>query len=529
MRAALIARIREAKAALLEGKDPEKLTDDELLGLAREAWTPPAPKAEAKTADPPADPEWKRELALRDTTARVSEALTGSALPDLAKERIKARFVGRVAEAAEVQAAVREEAEYLAKLSPSGDPRGVGAAAVVIAAPLDKAQAALDRLFGVEKTSFDRAMENAPFLNPDTLARVRESLKPSYDAAKDPGLKFRSLRHAYVQLTGDEDVSGLMSRGRVSEAIESSTWANILGNTLYRRLLMDYAEPQYNERVIASYGSAVDFRNKEVVILDYFPDIATVDPESADYVEITAPSDAKVTYAVIQKGNLLTITRKTIINDDLRAVSQLVGRLGRAFRRTLAKFVWNFWIANSTYDVDSTAWFYARTTSNTGSTALSADAAGAAEVLAKVVQLAEMTEQGSGEKLGMPPLTSLWLDVPQALFGVARRLNLADRFSTTETNPVQYFFGQNGERINCNPLFTDTTDWGVHIAPGVSGRESIQVDFLQGREEPEFFLADQPTVGQMFVGDRIQYKGRLEYGGDILDYRGACKNVVSGG
>jgi hypothetical protein len=95
-------------------------------------------------------------------------------------------------------------------------------------------------------------------------------------------------------------------------------------------------------------------------------------------------------------------------------------------------------------------------------------------------------------------------------------------------NTVYHRFGMNGERINVNPLFTDVTDWGVHVVPGAAGRESIQVDFLQGREEPEFFLADMPTVGQMFYGDKIQYKGRHEYGGDVMDFRGATKNVVAG-
>jgi hypothetical protein len=105
---------------------------------------------------------------------------------------------------------------------------------------------------------------------------------------------------------------------------------------------------------------------------------------------------------------------------------------------------------------------------------------------------------------------------------------MSREFGAGNVNPVQYFFGQNNERVNVNPLFTDATDWGVHVAPGAAGRESILIDFLQGREEPEFFLADQPTVGQAFLGDKIQYKIRHEYGGDIQDFRGATKNVVAG-
>jgi hypothetical protein len=68
----------------------------------------------------------------------------------------------------------------------------------------------------------------------------------------------------------------------------------------------------------------------------------------------------------------------------------------------------------------------------------------------------------------------------------------------------------------------------VHVSPGAAGRESLLVDFLQGREEPEFFLADTPNVGQAFVADKNVWKLRHEYGGAIQDFRGACKQVVAG-
>lgn len=543
MREKTLALIKKHRPQLLDGRVIESVTDEQLERLLEEALTPPEAGPEPKAAPPPVTKSsdgaalqrltaLEQRLAVREAQARIAEALAASTLPEPVKAKLRKGWEGKVVTGSDIRMAIKEEAETLAKLAESGNPQGFGDGRTEItAAPADKLQAAMDRLFGIEEKTFDRAMENAPFLHRETTTRIRESLKPALQAAsQDPGLRFRSIREAYVAITGDVDVSGFLPARRVTETIESATWANILGNTLYRRMLMTYAEPVFNERSIASYGSATDFRNKEITVLDYFPDISTVDPEVADYTEITALNDAKVTYAVVQRGNLLTITRKTIINDDLRAVTMLPERLGRAARRTLAKAIWNFWVNNSNYDVDSTAWFHTNH-GNTGSTALTADATGATEVLAKVTQLINMTEQGSGEKLGMPPMDSLWLDVPPALYGVARMLNLTQYFGTTASNPVYGWFGapERGERININTLLTDTTDWGLHVSPGAGGRESIVVDFLQGREEPEFFLADQPTVGQAFVGDKIQYKIRHEYGADIADFRGAVKNVVAGG
>jgi hypothetical protein len=241
-------------------------------------------------------------------------------------------------------------------------------------------------------------------------------------------------------------------------------------------------------------------------------------------VEIAAPADEKVSYAVGQKGNVLTITRKTILNDDLRAVQTMVGRLGRAARRTFARHVWNKWINNDVYDVDSLAWFHA-THANLQSLALAE-----AEVVAAITKLQNMTEPGSGEKLGLNfsrgfENMGLWLAVPTALWDTAKKLNMPAAPGATAQNPIAGAFGANAERIIVNPLFTDTNDWGIFRDP--QDVESILIDFLLGREEPELFLADQPTGGQMFVGDKLQYKIRHEYGGDIADFRGAVKAVVA--
>jgi hypothetical protein len=545
----ILQLIQANRPQLLAGRAIESITDETLqlllgdaIKLAAPAPAPaptPPPPYQGGAGTPPAQtPQWaadmERRYAVSVTQARVVEALAGAVtLSELARERVRKAFVDKVADAAEIAARIQEEREYLAALSGSGEIRGFGATRTeVLAAPLDKVQAAMDKMFfqDLEPGSLDlaRSLANSPF-TPTARARLLESYK-ARDAAmsRDPGLKFKGLRDAYATITGDEDITGHVVRARASEAILSTTWADILGNTLYRRLLMDYALPQYNERSICDFGTAPDFRTREVVHLNYFADISTVDPESADYTEIAAPGDDKVTYAVTQRGNILTISRKTIINDDLSAVSRLVGRLGRSARRTLAKHIWAFWNTNAVFDVDSVAWFNAAHGANTSTTVLSADATGAAAVRVGITALMNMAESGSTEKLGIPDLNQLWLDVPIALWTVADALNRAPEFGAGTKNLVSGLFGANNERVNANPLLTDATDWGVHMSPGTSGRESLRVDFLQGREEPEFFLADQPTVGQAFIADKIQYKIRHEYGGDLMDYRGAFKAIVAG-
>ena len=71
---------------------------------------------------------------------------------------------------------------------------------------------------------------------------------------------------------------------------------------------------------------------------------------------------------------------------------------------------------------------------------------------------------------------------------------------------------------------TDPSDWMMFADPNEV--EILELAYLNGQQEPEMFVADNPPVGQMFVADKVQYKIRHEYETEIVDYRGAYKSVV---
>jgi hypothetical protein len=71
---------------------------------------------------------------------------------------------------------------------------------------------------------------------------------------------------------------------------------------------------------------------------------------------------------------------------------------------------------------------------------------------------------------------------------------------------------------------TDTNDWTVYADPlDIPG---IQIGFLGGQEEPELFIQDMPNVGSMFSNDKVTWKVRQIYGGNVLDFRAFVKSVV---
>jgi DNA primase large subunit len=56
----------------------------------------------------------------------------------------------------------------------------------------------------------------------------------------------------------------------------------------------------------------------------------------------------------------------------------------------------------------------------------------------------------------------------------------------------------------------------------------IEIGFLDNQQEPELFVQDNPTVGSMFTNDKVTYKIRHIYGGNVVEYRGWDKSVVAG-
>ncbi len=366
--------------------------------------------------------------------------------------------------------------------------------------------------------------------------KLQAALDKMFDVDVDEKFRdvpaFRSLRGAYVALTGDTEIRGIPSREglklgeafmqmmRLPAAYSTSAFTYVLGNSMYRRLLKEYRAVDYREDAIISfYRNAKDFKDMEIVQVGYFGDLPDVNPETADYVEVTMPTDVEATYAINQKGQILTVTRRVVLNDDLKSVIQLVSKLGRAARRTHAKRAWNKVIDNATFDGDSTALFH-NDHGNLGATTLTNDATGIATLTAALQDMYAQTEQDSGEGLALEAY-HLW--VPRDLLEIAKSLNTV--WVVTANNPHAGRFGANHERIICNPLFTDANDWGM-VASG-SEVELLEAGYINGRREPEFFVADNPAVGQMFVSDKLQYKVRHEYEFEIADYRGFWKAVVA--
>lgn len=540
----LLAMIGKANPALLEGKDRAAMSDEEVVQLAQMAMEKPATipaddtraaqgmtpeQVEKKIKDDigAALSEFGKETEQRAACSRLLESqLSSSKLPALTQARLATRFENRVFAKEELETAIKDEKEYLAAMS--GPPAfDIGDQSRLVAGlnTLGKIQIAMDRSFGLTQEDMQgfarmERLDHKPFFGD---LRAAQDFSGFNDVPA-----FGGLREMYVFLTGDHEITGRFNRAnlpadlRAAQDITSATFSYAIGNTLHRRLLKDYREANFQEDLLISIRKPVpDFKTQEAVKVGYFSDLDSVDPETGDYQEIGPVTDEEATYVVGQKGNILTITRKMIINDDQSLVSRLVSRLGRAARRTHAKYVWDLFIDNANCS-DGTAWF----TSGHGN--LGAAALTFATALIAYKALANMTEKDSDEKIGLldSPSVKPTLFGPVALMETVETIALDEFYYASNDLTAKT---RNPLKGKVNPaivsLLADVNDWGL-ILPA-SEVDHIEMGYLNGRQEPEMFVADAPQSEQVFVADKIRHKIRHEYAGTPVDYVGAYKAVVT--
>ena len=344
----------------------------------------------------------------------------------------------------------------------------------------------------------------------DMHAKVRASL--ILDDFFNPSSKSsRSFRECYIDITGDRLVTGRRDKtdARYREALNTEGFAHILGNAINRRMVAEYNNDSRSSiwKKLVKVARVNDFRPQQVVRFGGYGDLPTVQ-EGGDYTSLVSPSDESSSYAITKRGGIETVTLEMVKNDDAKAIRNIPKKLAQAAHRTLAKFVLGFLRDNA--DIyDGKALFHVDH-DNLSSLALSASGFAAARAALK-----KQPELGSSDPLNLEP-KYLWVpfDLEETATNLFRRNANQDRTFVQGLNvevvPVWYW--------------NDPDDWCISADP--ADCPTIEIGFMDGVEEPDIFLQDDPLAGSLFSNDQISYKIRHIYGGAVMDFRGVHKSVV---
>jgi hypothetical protein len=356
---------------------------------------------------------------------------------------------------------------------------------------------------------------------------------------------FRSVKEAYCRWTGADyfDVNPMemiedffvrydsaRDHKRIAETVSTTQWGQIYADVFYLKLLKEYrTNPLYNmwKMVVSEIENVPDFQLRHFARVGGYSDLSTV-PELGTYPVLTSPDDEEVTYRIGKRGGLDDLSFESITNDRVGATKRTPRSLARAAVRTMFKFFMNLITTdNPTMPYDSVA-LYHSTHGNTGSAAMSVGGL-------QTVWLAMRKQTAYGESseiLGIRNLPKI-LVIPPDLEQIALRVvNPSDSYLATVSNAgtdttldPATFRGKGLQILVYDQLTTtDTNDWYAVADPNEV--DTVVAGFLNGQQEPELYIQNEPTNGAVFTADKITYKVRHIYGGAVADHRSFYKGTA---
>jgi ATP-dependent protease ClpP protease subunit len=359
----------------------------------------------------------------------------------------------------------------------------------------------------------------------DSADKIRDAVANALMArAAVPGIKavdssnpFRGMK--LLDLARDcAERAGIRTRGMDQRAIiaaaftqSTSDFPIILENTLHKTLQQAYAVAPDTWSRICAVGSVSDFRDHKRYRAGSIGNLDELN-ELGEFKTKAVPDGEKGTIAAGTKGNLINLSRETIINDDLSAFIGLGVNVGRAAKRTVEADFYALLALNSGLGptmLDGNTLFHASHANIGSASALSMVAIDADRVV-----MGSQMDVGSNDFLDLTPAVLL---VPLSQGGTARSINDAQYDPDTanklqKPNVVRGLFRDivDTARLSGNRryLFADP-----NVAP------VIECAFLDGMQTPYVESKDGWDV------DGTQWKVRLDYGFAAIDYRGAVTNA----
>lgn len=442
-----------------------------------------------------------QDVQLERAQLTLERRLLDSVLPEPVQAVVRARFQGRVFEASELERELHTQQEMLAALATQGMIRGNGyekpSSSSAMISEAEKMQAAFDRMFDLE-------IDNA------RLGTIRG---------------FSSIREAYARITGDSSVAGFSERSelglihvsehaplaRISEAdTTTASFSYLLGTSMNKRLLKDYQAWPAEWQRFCTVAPIRDFKQQSRVRFGAFGSLPVVAEDTA-YTAVSL-TDSAATYVPQKRGNLVTISREVIINDDLQAIKQIPTKLAVAAAYTLAEFVYGFLSSNPNIYDGSALFTSGAPHNNLGSSALSTSA-----MQSGVTAMREQTNY-AGKRIGLRPR---FLVVPPELEWQSMVVTKSAGVPGSNNNDINPMLGYVTPIVS--PQLSSSTQWFLVGDPREI--DTIEIGFVGGMVNPALFIQDQPLFGLNFTSDVITYKVRQEYGGAVVDYRGLYRGI----
>lgn len=295
----------------------------------------------------------------------------------------------------------------------------------------------------------------------------------------------------------------------------SSDFGNILLDVTNKSLLEGWDAAEETFHLWTKEGRLSDFKTSHRVGMGEFPALDKV-REGAEYKYITT-GDHGEPIALATYGNIFSITRQAIVNDDLSVLTSVPFKMGEAAKATIGDLVYAVLIKNPAMS-DKKPVFH-KDHGNLVSADVSVEGFDAARQAMRLQRAAAGKDaagkEQEGRTLNIRPAFAL---VPVALETQATQTIKSASVKGADVNsgvnnPIRDFATVIAEpRLDLH----SADEWYLTAA---KGRDTIEVAYLDG--------ITVPFIDQMegFTTDGIATKVRIDAGVAPLDYRGMVKST----
>ncbi|EPM1619800.1 ClpP-like prohead protease/major capsid protein fusion protein [Pseudomonas aeruginosa] len=291
----------------------------------------------------------------------------------------------------------------------------------------------------------------------------------------------------------------------------TSDFGTILIDVANRSMLAGWDEAEETFQLWTKKGMLSDFKTVHRVGLGEFPSLRQV-REGAEYKYVTVGSRSQP-IALATYGEIFSITRQAIINDDMNLLTDIPRKMGMAAKATIGDLVYAILTSNPALS-DGKALFHAdhKNLQTGASSALSIESLSKAKT-----QMATQKTEVEGGKPRTLNIRPAFVLTPVALEDKAKQIIRSASVPGAESNsgienPIRNFAEVIGE-----PRLDDNSATAYYLAAR-QGSDTIEVAYLDGNELP--YMEQQ----QGFTVDGVATKVRIDAGVAPLDFRGLQKS-----
>ena len=323
--------------------------------------------------------------------------------------------------------------------------------------------------------------------------------------AKDNAYNAMTLRELARASLVDRGVSvsgqNAMSMVGLAFTHSSSDFGQILIDVAHKSLLKGWETAAENFDQFTSRGTLTDFRAAKRVGLGDFGYLPQVG-EGEEYTYGTI-GDEGASVALATYGQLFSITRQAIINDDMHLLTKIPEKMGQAARATIAKLVFALLTGNAIAQ-DGKALFDASHKNTLTGASLDVTS------IDKAIQIMNGFVNARGEPLAIEPEFML---LPTSLYTRAKQVLGSASVEGTDANsgiinPIRDIVpALKSARLQV----ADPKSWYL------INKEAIEVSYLDGIDTP--YMEQQNG----FTVDGVSTKVRIDAGVNVIDYRGIVK------